>query len=267
MNITDLVNHLVKEFEIQSILCYGSYAQMLQDDKSDIDLLVLMKHSVPSSIIRKSCYSKFHNIKIVSLDEELASRWDVSWTPVNDRFMLMNQPIDIGFNTISWVKTVIEKLIVENKITFAEFQFRPYTFLGMLESSKILYDSNDFVKKCLSQIRPMPPALKDKIIHSFLPTVKESYEELIDYSDRDIGILAYQFHLFRGLDAAIGILFAINEVYDPASKRIESILFNLKKQPPNLSEFINKTLPRFYENKKAVIQFFESYIKFIEENT
>ena len=163
MNINDFINHLVKEFEIQSILCYGSYAQMLYDDKSDIDLLILMKHSLPSSVIRQNCYSKFPNIKIMTLDEDLASRWDVSWTPVNDRLMLEKQPIDIGFNTISWVEKVIEKLIVENQITFDEFQFRPYTFLGMIESSKILYDENNFIKKCLSQIRPMPLKLKNAI--------------------------------------------------------------------------------------------------------
>lgn len=266
VDLTNFINHLVKEFDVQSILCYGSYAQMLQDERSDIDLLILLKSSILSPQARKKCYDKFSNVHITTLDENLSNRWDVSWTPINDRLMLQTQAIDIGYNTTQWVSSVIDKLIIENKITFDEFPFRPYTFLGLLESSKILYDEDNFIKECLVKIRPMPVKLKKAIIDSFLPILKESYEDLMDYSGRNIGILAFEFQLFRGIDAIIGILFAINEVYDPASKRTEAFLFKLKKQPANLSDFIINILPGFYENQKLVIQFFKESIDFIEKN-
>lgn len=86
----------------------------------------------------------------------------------------------------------------------------------------------------------------------------------MDCAERHIGILTFQFHLCLALDALIGIVFAINEVYDPASKRTEKFLFKLKKQPPQLFEFINQILPRFYENKNEVINFFKESIKYIE---
>lgn len=266
MDINNFIQYLVSAFEIESILCYGSYAQMLQDNKSDIDLLVIVKHTIPAKFDRQAVYKQIPNNEIIALEVDLAGRWDMAWTPVNDRLILEKQAIDVGYNTVAWVKAVIENLIIKNKITFDEFSFRPYTFLGLLESANILCDQNNFIKKCLSKIRPMPPKLKGAIIHTFLPVLKESYAELVDYAARDIGILAFEFQLFRGLDAAISILFAMNEIYDPASKRTEHFLFKLNKQPTNLANFINKILPRFYENKKEVLQFFEELILFIENS-
>jgi hypothetical protein len=265
VDINEFVKHLAKEITIQGILCYGSYAQMLQDNKSDIDLLVLVNDVIPQDNLRKITYSKFPDTKIVSLGKNMGD-WDVSWTPVNDCLMIGDQAIDIGYNTTEWVNRVIENLIIKNQITFDEFPFRPYTFLGLLETCKILYDKNNFIASCQSKISPMPHGLRKEIIHSFLPILRESYEELVDYSQRDIGILAYQFQLFRGLDAIINLLCAINDTYDPASKRTEIFLFKLKKQPPDLPELINKILPRFYENKNEVLNYFKSSISFIEKN-
>ncbi|KTD37475.1 hypothetical protein Lnau_0665 [Legionella nautarum] len=265
MDINEFVTHLAKEITPQGVLCYGSYAQMLQDNKSDIDLLVLVNNVIPQDNLREITYSKFPDTKIVSLGKNMGD-WDVSWTPVNDCLMIGDQAIDIGYNTTEWVNRVIENLIIKNQITFDEFPFRPYTFLGLLETCKILYDKNHFIASCQSKISPMPHGLKKEIIHSYLPILRESYEELVDYSQRDIGILAYQFQLFRGLDAIINILCAINDTYDPASKRTEVFLFKLKKQPPDLHEFINKVLPRFFENKNEVSNYFKSSISFIEKN-
>lgn len=265
MNINAFVKYLTTELSAQAVLCYGSFAQQLNDKQSDIDLLVLMNQTIPSHSLRERIYRKFPNTTIVSLGKDTGD-WDVSWTPVNDGLIIDNQAIDIGYNEAGWVKGVIEHLIVKNQITFDAFPFRPYTFLGLLETSTILYEKDHFITSCLSQIRPMPLGLKKEIIHAFLPILKESQQELINYSERDIGILAYQFQLFRGMDALTSLLFAINEVYDPASKRTEAFLFKLKKQLPGLADFLATILPRFYENKKEVIRFFEECIKFIETN-
>lgn len=265
MDLNKFVQHLVREVKPQSIICYGSYAQMLNDDKSDIDLLVLVNNVIPKKHLRGKSYRAISDIKILSLEKNM-DNWNPSWTPVNDCLMVENQVIDVGYNTTQWVKCVIKNLILKNQITFKEFPFRPYTFLGLLETCKILYDEDNFITKCLSQIKPIPLALKREIINSCLPILKESYEELIDYSKRDIGILAYQFHLFRGLDALITLLFIVNDAYDPASKRTEAFIFKLKKQPADLTDFINRILPRFYENKNEVLKFLKSSIDFIKKN-
>jgi hypothetical protein len=53
-------------------------------------------------------------------------------------------------------------------------------------------------------------------------------------------------------------------VYDPALKRIEPFLFNLKLLLPNFKEFVLHTLPRFYEKQKDVNHFFEETIRFLQ---
>lgn len=268
MSLKEIVTQVCASLDPRSILALGSYAQKLQDEKSDIDLLILTK-AIPSQEERKKCYSKIPSVKILGLDNESfqnIGEWDISWTPVNDKLQIDKQIYEIGYNTISWVNTVIEKLINKNEITFKEFAFRPYTFLGLLESSIILYDKDDFVKKCRSKIRPMPIDLKKEIVKSFFPILKQSYEELKDYTERNIGILAFLFHLDRGLDAMLQILYVINEVYDPAFKRIEPFLLKLEKKPENLFSFLKEVLPRFFEKREEVVSFFEGYLKFCEKN-
>lgn len=263
--LNELITDLTKEFDIQSVLCYGSYAVNMNDAKSDVDLLVLVSGVVPSNDRRVAAYEKFPNLKIITISKDNTD-WDQSWSPVNDKLVIDNQIIDVGFNTTTWVNHVIENLIGKSLITFPEFQFRPYTFLGLLETCKILYDKENYIDKYRSQIKPIPEKLKNEIINSFLPILRESYEDLADYSQRDIGILAFEFMLFRAIDALIQLLYVINDVYDPASKRTEKFLFQLKNTPENLQNFINSILPRFFENKNEVISFLKNSIKFIERN-
>lgn len=268
IKINAIANQLLADFQLKSLLLYGSYAQQTQDDKSDIDLLAIVEGAIPSTELRKRSYQRVPHLKIVKLDftADHATDWDNSWSPINDRLKLDEQIIEIGYNTSSWVKCVIDNLIVKHQISFAEFPFRPYTFLGLLESSHILIDQEDFLSRCKSQIRPMPPAIKRAIIDTFMPVLIETSEELLDYQARDIGILAYAHHLFHGLDAAVQLLFVVNEVYDPASKRTEALLYKLQKLPPNLRTFFEQILPRFYEKRAEVSQFFKELIQFTNEN-
>jgi len=103
------------------------------------------------------------------------------------------------------------------------------------------------------------------IIDQVIPILLAAHEELKDYAARNIGILAYQFHLFRGIDALIQILLVLNDVYDPALKRMELFLFQLKKLPPHLEEFVLNILPRFYEKQKEVSQFLEETVQFLQD--
>src|SRR3990167_3110501 len=269
IDINKFILHLTNHLSIQGIVCYGSYALALNDEKSDIDLLILMKEEIPNQQIRRQCYQQFPALTVISYAEETmnAGNWDNSWSPVNDKLILHHQPLDIGYNTTTWVDKVINNLIIKQQTSFPEFPFRPYSFLGLLESAKIFYDKDDFIQNHLKKIRPMPLTLKEKIIREFLPILIESHQELLDYSERNIGILAFQFHLGRGLDALEQVLFAINNVYHPASKYIEYFLLRLKYQPPGLADFIHSTLPKFYENKKAVVDFFKTALDFIENKT
>ncbi len=258
-----MVRALADALGAQSVLCYGSYSQGLQDEKSDIDLLILAD-SIPSQDVREAAYRSIPQVQILSLSRKVVGDWDTSWTPVNDQIQVGSQIFEIGYNTTGWVDLIIHKLIVQHQISFEEFPFRPYTFLGLLESSQVLYDRDGFVAKCKSQIRPIPPELKRAIAQAFWPVLEENYRDLVDCAERNIGILAFEFFLFRGMDAAIQLLFVLNDVYDPASKRTEPFLFKLKHLPPHLNQFISEILPRFYEKKKEVCAFFIEMLQFLE---
>ncbi len=265
MIIDEVVSILASRLNAQAILLYGSYAQNLQDQHSDFDLLVLLKE-IPLPVDRQGAYEKIPHAKII----EIAPRairgkngWDNSWSPVNDKLMVRDKRVEIGYNTTRWVNQIIKKLIKKHQTTCKEFPFRPYTLLGLLESCKVLYDRRHFIQNIRAQIKPIPASLKKAIVQEFYPILLEAHEELKDYAARNIGILAYQFHLFRGIDALIQILFVLNDVYDPALKRIEPFLFKLQQLPADFKEFIHNVLPRFYEKKREVSNFFEEAIQFL----
>lgn len=266
MIIDEVVTVLVNSLNVQAILLYGSYAQNLQDEYSDFDLLVLLKE-IPIPAHREDVYEKIPHAKIIETAPKATREnngWDNSWSPINDKLLVQSKRVEIGYNTTGWVNRVVNNLIVKHKTTCKEFPFRPYTFLGLLEVCQVLYDCNHFIQRIRSKSKPIPEPLKKAIFQEFYPILRETHEELKDYMARNIGILAYQFHLFRGIDALIQILFVLNDVYDPALKRIEPVLFNLKRLPPHFQKFVNHTLPRFYENQKEVNQFLEETIHFLQ---
>lgn len=266
--IDAVISVLINNLHVQAILLYGSYAQNLQDKYSDFDLLVLLKE-IPLPADRKSAYEKIPYAKVIDIAPRVVQEnngWDNSWSPINDKLQVQGKRVEIGYNTTRWVNRIVNNLIVKHKTTCKDFPFRPYTFLGLLEACQVLYDCNHFTQKIRSKIRPIPEPLKKTILKEFFPILLEAQEELKDYTVRNIGILAHQFHLFRGIDALMQILFVLNDVYDPALKKIEPFLFNLKLLPPHFKEFIIHTLPRFYEKQKEVNQFLEEAIHFLQEH-
>lgn len=269
MIIDEMVAVLTNDLKAQAVLLYGSYAQNLQDEHSDFDLLILMK-KIPLPVERKESYEKIPHVKIVEIAPKAvceSNGLDNSWSPINDKLLVQGKRIEIGYNTTRWVNHIVNNLIVKHKTTCKKFPFRPYTFLGLLEVCQVLYERNHFIQKIQSKIKPIPEPLKKAILQEFYPVLLEAHEELKDYAARNIGILAYQFHLFRGIDALMQILFILNEVYDPALKRIEPFLFNLKRLPPNFKKFILDVLPRFYEKQNEVSDFFEEAVQEVKKET
>lgn len=266
--IDEVTTALVDNLKVQSILLYGSYAQNLSDEHSDFDLLVLQEEISPPAD-RKCAYHKIPHAKVIKLAPRAlreSNGWDHSWSPINDQLLVEDKKIEIGYNTNQWVHRVVHNLIVKHKTTCKEFPFRPYTFFGLLEACQVLYDRDHFIDRIRSQIRPIPKPLKKAILREFSPILWEAYGELKDCTARNLGVLFYQFHLFRGIDALVQLLFVLNDVYDPAFKKIEPFLFNLKQLPPYFKEFLIHRLPRFYEKQEEVNQFFEGAIHFLQSH-
>jgi len=260
--INSLLRYLTSKLNIESVLCYGSYGAGLQDKNSDVDILILLD-KLPSPAQLHELYKGIPHVK--NIEEKDLRHWDNVWTLHNTALEVDDLKIEVGYNTLAWVKKIIKKLIQDNQISFKEFSFRPYTFLGLLEHSACIYDRHDFIKNVKSNIRPFPLGLKKEIVKSFLPILNDCYEDLVDNLQRDIGILAYQFQVFVGMDALIQLLWVINDVYDPASKRTEFYLYKLKCLPNDFKEFIQVALANSYVNKKDFIDAFEKVKKFLEE--
>jgi hypothetical protein len=126
---------------------------------------------------------------------------------------------------------VVEQVLKEGAISVPAMPFRPYTLLGLLETSVVLYDPDGIVEGLRQRLQPYSAALQANIFREYEPIMIESLAELRDYVHRDIGPGAFLFHLGRVCDALSSILYALNERYDPAPKRGEAILRQLSVMP------------------------------------
>ncbi|MBS0288084.1 MAG: DUF4037 domain-containing protein [Proteobacteria bacterium] len=256
--LENFIHHLSQQPEVLAILCYGSYAEGTQDEHSDIDILVLCDNAIMDVKKRQLIYDKsgVHHQQL----HKAIENWETSWTPVNDEFKLNNIKVEVGYNDTIWVHSLISDLMQKGSTTLSYFEFRPYTFLGLLENALCFYEKDQFFTHLKSSIRPYPAKLKQNIIQENMSIMDEGVADLEDCMKRDIGFLASQFYLFRAFDAAVQILFAINEVYYPASKREERHVLGLKLLPPRFEEFMNE-LPTFYSKKAEILE----YIKEIQD--
>lgn len=262
--VKTLIDGLVSALDVESILCYGSYAAGLQDEKSDIDLLIIVQQ-LPQKSQLQELYKSLKGFK--SSESHDLEHWGTSWTLLNSKLETnRGLKIDLGYNTTAWLKKIVKKMIEKHEVAFKELPFRPYTFLGLLEHSQCLYDKHRLISKLKSKIRPFPIELKRKIVDANLPMLRDNYQDLVDNIERNIGLLAYQFNIFMGLDAALQLLWVINDVYDPASKRCESYLFQLKKLPEGFGDFINNSLPDSYKKRKEFVEDFGRIKGYLERS-
>lgn len=227
-----IVQTLAQVNEVIAIICMGSYAFGTADAYSDIDLYVICDPHIISPSTRQSVLEQTGTVSSLQIQHELAG-WDNQWAPQTDQLKLRQQPIDISYNTKMWLTTVVNKVITQGAISIPELTFRPYTMLGLLANAISLYDSEDFIKNIIAQLYPYPQKLKQNILAEFMPQLEDSLTELQNFVLRDIDNAAFLFHLSRFCDALTSILYAINEVYDPAVKRSMLTLSKLDRMPTN----------------------------------
>ena len=83
--------------------------------------------------------------------------------------------------------------------------------------------------------RTLTKAAEQNVLSYFVPILKENAEALTETAERRHGTATLLFFLVRGADALASILYAINDVYDPADKRAETaILPTLANVPRDL---------------------------------
>ena len=247
--------------DVKGIVCFGSYALGTFDEHSDFDLYTFCQPEIIPMAKRQNALRKIEGINDMQIDH-VEFGWNNQWCPKGDRFRLGGILFDVTYNTIDWIRTVVQKVIEEGAISIPELTLRPYTMLGLLKTSIVLYDPDGIIQELNSALSTYPARLKKTLIADNLRIIKDSLKELHDYVKRDIGNTAFHFYLQRISDSLSQLLFALNECYDPATKRIEESYRELTILPNNFLRRYKNILetPLTTDGRKEVVKEFQALV-------
>jgi hypothetical protein len=215
---------------VRGIVCFGSYALGTTDAESDLDLYVICDPTVMPEAIRHCLLARIPGSTALYLHYTTPG-WENAWASHVDRVTVEPLTFDIVYTTYDWLTHVVQRVRTEGALTLPEMPFRPYTVLGLLAHAIPLYDPHGVVDSLRAQLFPYPAALQVNLLCEFLPIMTDGLAELRTYTRRNIGPSAFLFHLGRVCDAMISVLYALNEHYDPATKRPEQELRKLTMLP------------------------------------
>jgi len=244
---------------VTSAVCFGSVAMSTDDELSDLDLYVFCDPLVIPDVQRRELLSGIPGAADLQLGTASAG-FENDWMAAQDKFRFGELPCDISYNTIAWMRRLVEHVLAHGTAPLPGLPFRPDTMLGLLDTCIVLFDRNGELGNIKLQLRPYPQKLRTDIVSLGIDILSEALEELRDYERRGIGNAAFAFHLNRMSDAVCRSLYALNECYDPATKRVEQSLQRLHKLPRN---FMNRytrllSLPLDQPGRRRVIEEYES---------
>lgn len=226
---------------VVGVLCFGSYALDVYDEHSDVDLYVLCAPELMTTATRHALLTNIQGVTTLHLAQDHAG-WENQWNPQSDRLVLNGVPIELSYNTQDWLTTVVHKVIEEGATSLPELRFRPYTMLGLLANALVLYDPFTVIEQLRARLTPYPARLKENLIRQNLAIVTEWSADLQDCARRNFGASTFLFYLWHISDALTSLLLAINETYDPATKRSEKMLKKLAHLPDNFISRYEKVL-------------------------
>jgi predicted nucleotidyltransferase len=251
---------------VRAILCFGSYAMGTSDVSSDIDLYVICHPQIITPDERRAAFLNTDDIDELNLNYDQPG-WENQWCPSNDRLCFNGIQFDIVYNTLNWVQAVVSQVKTFGATSIPVLKFRPYTFLGMLENSVILYDADGVLHRIVNDLYPYPPALRQALMAGSLAVIHGSLDDMQDYNRRNIGNTAFLFHLWRAIEAMETQLFALNVRYSPATKRLEEAYRHLPILPPNFLERYNGLLetPLTASGRLKIVAGFQALVDDIVE--
>jgi len=215
---------------VTGVVCFGSHALGTADAESDIDLYVICEPAIISETVRRPLFESLPGVSDIDV-RYVTEGWDNPWAPESDRVRIESTRIDLSYNVLSWITQVVDQVLTQGTLTLPQMPFRPYTVLGLIAHSLPLYDRHGSMQNLRMRVMHYPVALKRRLIEHAVPIMLNGLVELRDYAQRDIGPSSFLFHLGRISDAIESILYAVNEHYDPATKRSEPELAKLEVAP------------------------------------
>jgi hypothetical protein len=132
--------------------------------------------------------------------------------------------VTLHYQTVPFITELFDEVISRGAITHRAVPFRPYTLPALLQRAWVLADNDGQVARWRQQAAVFPEALKRNLVSHFAPLLRAYVEELVAGAERRLGPRHFIFFLDRAVDALVGILFALNETYDPADRRTERVI-------------------------------------------
>lgn len=234
---------------ISAILVFGSVASGQVDEHSDVDLFAFCQPTIPSEEERGRFLA------------HLGTGWYQQDEPQSDSlFAHMDRDglvddvlVSLHYQTEAWVDLVLRDVIEQGMITSPSLPFRAYTFPALLQRGWLLHDPSGIVTQWREQVRIFPSSLKMNLLHHFVPMLREQVEDLMITAVRRLVPGTFLFLLTRATDALRSILFAINEMYDPADRRSEQLyLPMLTIVPPHFLARLTAILQGPFDPEGAV---------------
>jgi predicted nucleotidyltransferase len=239
---------LARHPEISAILVFGSVASGQVDERSDLDLFVVCRSAIPSIAERQTILTT------------LGSGWQMQdQMQDNPLFAYRDQDgviegvfVTLHYQTVSWIDQVLTDVIERGMLSTPQMSFRAYTLPALLKRGWLLQDQDGTVRRWREQIEPFPAQLQRNLLDHFIPLLHENVEELVANAERNLGPRVFLFRLNWAVDALIGVLFAVNETYDPADRRTERmILPTLNYVPSHFTARLTDVLEGPFDDQGA----------------
>lgn len=207
--------------DVECIYAHGSVATGQVDARSDVDLTCVLAERLPSLRSRRfalnSIGSGWH-FADSSLDNPI-------WQSCDTNGLVDDVPVTVHYQTATFVNDQMAKVIELGAVATKEIPFRPYTLIGMLREALVLYDKSGCFPNWTERTQVFPDGLRTNLIAYHRSAMVGHVQDLEASVDRGLGPSVFLFHLTRASDSMISLLYAINRIYDPASKRAEQTVF------------------------------------------
>lgn len=240
---------LSKYERVIAVLVFGSVASGHVDDVSDIDMLVVCAPEIPAVNVRREQVSV------------LGDGWTFGITgdpmfPVIDACRSGDGvPVTLHYQEARWLEEILDEVLLRGAITTERTPFRPYTLAGLLNRAWVLEDVRGTVAGWQARTAVFSPLLRENLLAHFTPLLREHTAELTINAKRRLGPRNVIFSLNWAVDALIGILYALNGIYDPADKRAERTVWpHFRVAPEDFSARLAEILAGPFDDRTAMRQ-------------
>lgn len=228
-----------------AVLVFGSVASGHVDDSSDLDVLVVCRE-LPTLEARRAATLR------------LGVGWVLGATgnpmfPVSDEGSVAGVPVTLHYQVASWLEDVLALVTTQGALSTEQLPFRPYTLAGLVQRAWVLADNEGWAARWQKDLATFSPLLKQNLLAHFTPILKEQVAELVVNAERRLGPRVFIFNLNWAVDALIGVLYALNEMYDPADRRAEGTIWPyFRRAPTNFSARLADILRGPFDDETAV---------------